>query len=801
MRAWLSLLIYLGWFAWHVDLRADEASDFFEQKIRPVLIEHCYECHAADSKKVQGGLLLDTRDGIRKGGDSGPSVVPGNVGESLILSALRHDLFQMPPKGKLPKQVVLDFEHWIRQGAYDPRESAVAIKPKNEISWEEVKKFWSFSPRTRPDLPSPLNMKEWEAGTAVDRFIQVKLEEQGLSLSPPADRYTLLRRMTFDLTGLPPTYEEIREFISDESPLAIEKLLDRLLSSPAYGERWGRYWLDLARYANSNGADENHSYPNAWRYRDYVVAAFNKDTPYDRFVTQQLAGDLLPYSDESERRENLTATGFLVLGPKMLAEQDKPKLIADLVDEQIDTVGLTFSAMTYGCARCHDHKFDPILAEDYYALAGIFHSTRSMEHMAFVSQWNERDLPQEELQLQIDHDMEFVQAARDEVEIFLKRAGVSEKEMTEDQKSELKKLRQKVEDAEKTIIKLPKAMACDEAKVKEVPVHARGNHLHLVGAPIARRFPKVFEGIVPSVKMPEENSGRLELARWLVDPKHPLTARVMANRIWQGHFGEGIVRSSSNFGFKGDLPTHPELLDYLAEELIRSEWSLKALHRTIMLSRVYQQKWRSDADGERIDPDNKWLWRQNRRRLEFEPMRDSLLAVAGNLDSAIGGQVEPIYGEFTQTRKPRGGDDVLRRTIYLTINRAAISELFATFDYVESSVSTGKRSSTTVPHQALFLMNSPFVIEQASEVAKRVLTRTSRDQERIDYLFHLVVGRPTTQEEMDRAIRYLKDFREEPKSAGTSSNSDREEDSERVERGWKSLARALLATNEFLYVD
>ncbi len=354
------------------------------------------------------------------------------------MSALRHDLFQMPPKGKLPKQVVLDFEHWIRQGAYDPRESVVAIKPKNEISWDEVKKFWSFSPRTRPELPSPLNMRNGEAGTAVDRFIQMKLEEQGLSLGPPADRYTLLRRMTFDLTGLPPTYEEIREFISDESPLAIEKLLDRLLSSPAYGERWGRYWLDLARYANSNGADENHSYPNAWRYRDYVVGAFNKDTPYDRFVTQQLAGDLLPYSNESERRENLTATGFLVLGPKMLAEQDKPKLIADLVDEQIDTVGLTFSAMTYGCARCHDHKFDPILAEDYYALAGIFHSTRSMEHMAFVSQWNERELPQEELQLQIDHDMEYVQAAQDEVENFLKRVGVSEKEMTEDQKSELK---------------------------------------------------------------------------------------------------------------------------------------------------------------------------------------------------------------------------------------------------------------------------------------------------------------------------------------------------------------------------
>lgn len=788
-------------------------ASFFESKIRPVLVEHCYECHSAESKPLQGGLRLDFREGLQTGGDSGPALDAEHPEASLLLKALRYDGTEMPPKGKLPPAVVADFEKWLLGGSPDPREEAPTAA-RVAVDMEKASRWWAFQKVTRTAIPEQRENlpSHYTPSQPIDRFIDQAMAKAGLEPAAEANRYVLLRRLRFDLTGLPPSVDEVDRFASDQSPDAVERLVDRLLASPAYGQRWGRMWLDTARYADSNGADENHTFPVAWKYRDYVVRAFNSDLPYDRFVTEQLAGDLLPSNSIDERTELWTATGFLIIGPKMLAEQDKPKMLADIVDEQVDTVGQALFGMTIGCARCHDHKFDPILAKDYYALSGIFHSTKTMAHTEFVSQWNERDLPDPEKQKEVDaFKIKVDKAKADLKELVANTVKSAEKEkeaeLADEQRKPLSDARKKIEEMEKSGPKMPSVMAADEAPVKTVPIHIRGNHLQLGPQPIPRAVPGIFASTTKPPEFPADRSGRMELAQWLTSGDHPLTARVLVNRVWQGHFGEGLVRTPANFGLTGEQPTHPELLDYLASELVDGHWSVKRLHRTIVLSSVYQRSSVVPLPQQQKDLENRWFSRQNRRRLEVEPLRDAILVLGDNVDYVIGGQAEAAYGDFETTQAPRGIEGSLRRTIYLPVNRAALSELLSTFDYVDSAVSVARRSSTVVPHQSLFLMNNPLVLEQALLFSRRVQSQSEEDAQRIDYAVRSVFGRQADPSEVAAGMTFLKVVGGQApvSSVSTVGQGDKPVDTSELERAraraWHRLCLSLMSANEFLTID
>ncbi|MBC7852681.1 MAG: PSD1 domain-containing protein, partial [Pirellulaceae bacterium] len=542
---------------------ADELR-FFETAVRPVLVEHCHKCHS--EKKQWSNLRLDSREAILKGGDIGPGVVPGKPDESLLITAVRHtdEDLKMPKEGKLTERQIADLVKWVEMGAPYP-EAAVTAGRKRDPN------HWAFLPPNDPPVPV-VNDVAWSSNP-LDHFIYAKLQALRLSPTPLADKRTLIRRLSFDLLGLPPSPDDITAFLADDSPDATSRLIDRLLASPAYGERWGRHWLDVARYADSNGLDENVAHGNAWRYRDYVVTAFNEDRPYDRFLTEQLAGDLLTCENEEERQRNLVATGFLAIGPKVLAEVDQAKMQMDIVDEQIDTVGRALLGLTLGCARCHDHKFDPIQTADYYGLAGVFKSTKTMENYTKVAKWHENPLWEFAPKLPGDMDP-------------------------------------------------PTAMGVTEDKIIDVAIHIRGNPLKL-GEVSLRHVPPVVRGPATPAFTPVE-SGRRELAQWMTDAKNPLTSRVMANRIWRWHFGQGIVRTTDNFGLLGDAPTHPELLDWLASEFMAHGWSLKHLHRTIVLSETYRQSSQTSEQTRAIDPANTYLSRFPMRRLDAEAIRDSM---------------------------------------------------------------------------------------------------------------------------------------------------------------------------------
>lgn len=809
--------------------------DFFENKIRPVLVQHCYECHAADSKIIRGGLLLDTREGLLEGGDSGPAIVPGDLDESLIVGALRHESFEMPPDERLSDEIIANFEEWIERGAPDPRQRGAAVR--RGVDYEAGREHWAFQPLRTPPLPEVAD-SEW-VRTPLDRFILARLEHEGLSPTPEADRRTFIRRATFGLTGLPPTPEEIERFLADEDPGSHARLVDRLLDSPHYGERWGRHWLDLVRYADTNGADENHQMPEAWRYRDWVIRMINRDLPLDEFLVQQLAGDLLPVPEDEEAAGDLiTATGMLVVGPKMLAEQDKDKMIIDIVDEQIDTVTRTVLGLTIGCARCHDHKFDPISAKDYYALAGIFYSTQSMADRAFVSQWMERPLPSEEIDLQrtayqpkideakarLDDLTAEVEKAKAELESKEAESAVADREATAARlaqaEEEVKKQKEELEKVEKEMPQFVMVMSVKEAEPKDLPVHIRGNHLTLAEDRVPRGAPQILTDTVPLPEISTSSSGRLELARWLTSPEHPLTARVMANRIWMWHFGQALVRSPSNFGLYGEQPTHPELLDWLATEMIRQGWSLKEMHRQIMLSSTYRMGSQSNPEFEERDPENRLWWRRNRKRLEAEPIRDSVLAIGGSLDMTLGGKAADV--------------EAPRRAVYLPINRSALYEMFSTFDYVETANHIEQRPTTTVPHQALFLLNSPMVHQQSETLARLVLSTHEQEAARVEALFTRLYGRSPSPEEVARTLEFVSQAEqlipeegmetpspESPrrrgrrgtlateqvvtaevvsKAAEVTEQPDNAWD-RRTVQAWASLCRTMIAANEFVYID
>lgn len=1080
-----------------VSATAGEAEDldFFERKIRPVLVEQCFECHAAGAKSIKGGLRLDSRAALLAGGDTRPAIVPGKAAESLLIEAVRYQnqALQMPPKHRLSEPVITDLEAWINRGAPFPGTDPAAPERKPD-SAANNREHWAFQPIR--DVAPP----EIDGGSPnpIDRFVAAKLAVEGMTPSPLAPRATLVRRLYFDLIGLPPTAAEVDAFVSDPAPDAYERLVERLLASPRYGERWARWWLDVARYADTNGQDENKVMANAWRYRDWVIAAFNSDKPFDQFTVEQLAGDLLPTNSVPEEVlfDRWTATGLLVMGPKMLAEQDKPKLVMDIVDEQIDVVSRAFLGLTVGCARCHDHKFDPVSARDYYALAGIFKSTRTMENLDFVSKFNERRIATREDLAALQAYEKAHAAATNRVEAAIREANASLVErrhaylgallsqavqggsgssseavtsdpafseplkrlrlflaqdsgsnsparLVRDNASSPERLANFLRDVEtnrfaadgpayvngkigsaflatgsnelaiphdaaleptslgveawvrvtqfpeggdtrrwlvnkngnewieghyalmidgsragaylnigggrenvfavwtgdKTIkpgvwhhlaftydgsslrlyvdgqavgekavnrprvpgasplvlarrqdgynrfkgaldevrvfnrapsaeeirshfdrpdrsvtdgvvfsrnfndlsdsdratiartetyeaifgsdgvLALPKdprplypsatrneisrlerelaglksaapppiayALSVADDKPVDLPVHIRGSHLNLAKDPVPRGFVQVIHRGGPE-RLPASQSGRLELARWLTSPENPLPARVIVNRIWQAHFGEGLVRTPDNFGIRGEPPTHPELLDWLAREFIRSGWSVKAMHRLILSSRTYRQSAMDTSPD--ADPENRLLAHFPRLRLEAEMVRDALLTVSGRLDETVGGTlVKWSNNEYVPEDTISGKS--LRRSVYLPVVRDRVYDVFTIFDFANPSVGQSRRYPTVVSHQALFFLNSPLVRDCAGDFAKSLRnTPCKSDADRIRLGYMRALGRPPSVSEAERVATFLK-------SAAQGKKDGRTPDV------WTAFCQTLFASNEFLYRD
>ena len=696
----------------------------FETKIRPVLAKTCIRCHGG--KKTSGGLRVDSRLALLEGGDSGPALIAGQPERSLLIQALRHEGEgpHMPPKEKLPPQVVADFTSWVRAGAHWPTETP------STPSKEGTSTHWAFQPVREIKPPT----FEGHDGNPIDALLREKQRRKRLRPTGPADRRTLLRRITYDLTGLPPTPAEIDAFLADTSPNAFDRVVDRLLASPHYGERWGRHWLDVVRYADTAGETADYPVPDAWRYRNYVLDAFNADKPYDEFLREQIAGDILasqlPAAATPQRRaELIVATGYISIARRFGFDPLKDHNLT--IDDTLDTLGKSVLGLALGCARCHDHKYDPIPARDYYALYGIFDSTR------YPFPGSEKD--------KRPHEM-----------VPLRPSGKSPEQ----------------------------AYAVAEGKPHNVRIHKRGDP-DSPGAEVPRHFLQLFGGQAVS---PSAGSGRLQLADWLTDPRNPLTARVMVNRIWQGHFGVGLVKTANDFGTRGEPPTHPELLDYLAARFIESGWSIKAMHRSIVLTEAYRRSSTLDEHNAALDHDNALLWRFSRRRLSAEEIRDAMLAVSGDLDPSPGGPHPFPHSNtwgFTQHTPFLAVYDHNRRSVYLMAQRIKRHPFLALFDGADTSSSTGARNATTVPTQALFFLNDPFVHARAAHLAQRS-SKLPDDATRLDRAARLMYGRPATARQGEAAARFLKARRAEK-----ASDAD----------AWAAWLRVMLCSNEFLYVD
>ena len=737
----------------------------FESKVRPLLSSRCFSCHSKTT--AMGGLDLTNRETALKGGRRGSALSIGNPAESLLVKAVKgQGGLKMPPGSRLSTQEIAALSDWVRDGA--GWGVAVADRPASAP--------WALRPPAEPQLPA-VRSASW-VKNPVDRFVLTRLELAGIRPNPQADRRTLIRRVTFDLTGLPPTPEEVDSFLGDTAPGAWDRLVDRLLASPAYGERWGRHWLDVVRYSDSNGFDWNEVFGNAWRYRDYVIQSFNEDKPYDRFLVEQLAGDLLPAANEAERSRNLIATGVLVMGPKLLAQQDRKQLALDVADEQIDVTTRGFLGLTASCARCHDHKFDPIPTRDYYALAGIFKSTATLAGTLprnnRVMYWMERPLsPPTVVEAWKAHESEMKK-----VEAAMKKAK------TPDEKSRLT-------DRMKTLTeKAPTppaiAMAVQDSTVVDMRVHIRGSHKNQ-GDVVPRGVLAALN--TPVEPIPVDQSGRLQLARWIANSRNPLTARVMANRIWLHHFGQGIVPTPDNFGNLGEKPTHPELLDWLALRFVEGGWSIKRLHKLILSSATYQMS--SDPDPRSVakDPENTLYWRANRRRLEAEAIRDAILVASGELDRA--GRGGTLVDKTVGFPGKEYQDAYLnsRRSVYLPVIRGGLFDMFQVFDFADPHVVNGKRSTTTVAPQALLMMNSPVIRTQAGKMAEVLGKVAPDDATRVAAAYERILNRAPSASEVSDALRYLDDY---ARSAG---------DSPEKRAAWISFSRALFSSTEFRYVD
>ena len=836
---------------------------FFETKIRPVLVEQCYECHAAGAKIVQGGLRVDHREGLLRGGDTGAAIVPGDAEKSSLLAALRYEDVEMPPKGKLPNAVIKDFEAWIAMGAPDPRR-VDELPVARTIDLDEGRKHWAFQPVADPQPPE-IKDESWPIDT-MDRFVLARQESVGLRPVADADRYTWLRRVSLDLTGLPPTPDEIEAFIRDNSPRACETVVDRLLDSRGFGERWARHWMDLTGYADMIGTSNNVFAEHAWRYRDYLIDAFNEDKPFDRFICEQIAGDLLTASSPQEQAENMIATGFLMVGDIEIVEPDKPKMEADHIDTQVNKLGMAFLGMTLGCARCHDHKFDPVGLNDYYGIAGILRSSPSTHKIPFGvwSSLNTTELPETPEQLADRKKIEAQHAEklsslnkeqqqlteakqrivdqlatldRTEAEqnelVAVKQPPASDtqivtakveqtqpepdasepmpdKESLAKQRDEIaekiKKLASEIQHAEFFASKVPKAFAMrDGEHPADMPVYIRGNP-YAPGAVMSRSALRVASW-EKFPEIPAGQSGRLQLADWLADDRNPLTARVTVNRIWQKLFGEGLVRSVDYFGTRGEVPSHPELLDHLANRFMRNNWSQKQLIRSLVLSRTYRMRSTNNMTAMQIDPENKLLWRMNPQRLDAEAIRDSALAISGELIKSQGGPslvLENVEntGALVQSgvnppnynhRKPRPSQE-FERTIYLPVMRTGFpgaDRIRSYFDFVDPAQIAGKREQSVVPTQSLFLMNNDFFRRRSRSMVEQLLASASTQEERLEQLWMRVLARPMTAVERREAIAFLDDSRSlvanEPNQTATDIIV------------WQELCHSLMSSNHFVF--
>ena len=721
--------------------------EFFERRIRPILVERCYECHSTGAKKIKGELLLDSKAGWMAGGESGVSVVPGDPDASLLIRAVRYndpDL-EMPPKGRISDEEIRLLVEWVKRGAPDPRTEATPLAHREEIDIEAGRRFWAFRPIDRP-VPPTLQDTAWPYNE-IDRFIRARQEAVGVVPVRDAEDAELLRRLYFDLIGLPPTPAELNSFSTDMRPDRHARKVDELLASPRFGEKWGRHWLDLARYAESTGGGRSAILPDAWRYRNYVIEAFNADKPYDRFVREQVAGDLLPAADDAQRSSQLIATAFLALGPKNLDLQDKELLRMNTVDEQIDTVGRTVLGLTLGCARCHDHKFDPVPMKDYYALAGIFRGTRTLvrDNVSTLVH-TPLPVPPERRQALREHE-----AALKSAQDLLKAA----KAAADSDAENVRRLEARVKELQAAApAPLPQAISVtDEAETGDYHICLRGN-VHQPGETVSRGVLQVAApagdatlGIAP------KESGRRELADWLASPENPLTARVYVNRLWHHVFGEGIVGSVDNVGLQGDRPSHPELLDYLAGRFIESGWSTKSLLRELFNSRTYRLASVPHPANRRIDSENRLRWRMPRRRLTAEELRDTMLLLSGELRLEQPDSLLPTaaQGDKALSKSRFDTGEVLEppyRSVYVPVFREeGLNELFEVFDFANPSFTVGARTTSTLPTQALFLMNSPFVERQAALTAGRLL-REHPDRAALLRSLHLAaVARPPTEAE------------------------------------------------------
>lgn len=904
-----------------------EQTEFFEKRVRPVLAAKCSQCHNA--KTTMGAVDLTSGEAFHKAAEEAALISLENPEDSRLLRLLGwEDKVKMPPTGKLPPEELAAITQWVKSGAEWPGVARRKSDAKTPANFDERKEYWSFQPM-KPQTPPTVKNAAW-AQSPIDKFILAKLEDKKVAPAKPADKMTLLRRVTFDLTGLAPTEQEIRDFTADSSPGAFRKVVDRLLASPRYGEKWGRNWLDVARYADSTGNDEDHRYPHAWRYRDYVIEAFNKDLPYDQFVREQLAGDLLPSKDGQINRQGIIATGFLAVGQKAIAQQDKKKMLYDVYDEQVDVVGKAFLGLTVACARCHDHKFDPILTKDYYSMTSIFASTKSFEDAkpnvakllntplvepavfeaykkeqdtirtkqfaaddlvqvgverfhseqsqklaeymiaarkvaagateaepslredllkrwvtylskgiangpdlepwvnltpsakpeevaALATQYQDRSAKtlaawSEKIRTWRTNYKRAVEAAdmpppprpRFDVpsdrffnDVFLAGgpfAPESKKDaenldlLTPAEQTQFKQLKDEVAALKKNAMPEPD-MACAVAEGQPVQQHVfvRGDY-NSPGEPVAKTFPLVLASADdPKVT---KGSGRLELAQWLTTPDHPLTARVMVNRLWNWHFSEGIVRTPDNFGLMGEKPTHPELLDYLAQQFVSSGWSMKAMHRTMLLSSTYQMGSAVTDDQQRLDPENRLFSRFPRRRLGVEEIRDSMLAIDGSLDLTMGGTLQKGVGTDSENSTDRlslSPETLKRRTVYLPLRRSNLPSLLNLFDFGDAAQVMGKRQATNIAPQALFMMNSAFVADRAKVVSSQILkTADLTPQQRVEHANLRILNRAVDPAEVDRALTYLQAFQQRGHSEPEA---------------WQSYCQALMASNAFIYVD
>jgi hypothetical protein len=751
--------------------------DFFEKRIRPLLVERCYQCHSARAKKVKGELLLDTRAAILKGGESGPALVPGQVDRSLLIMAVRYrdETLQMPPSGKLPPGEIALLEEWVRRGAPMPEKTGVvATKPSIDVA--AGRSFWSFRPLRRAPLP-PVRDRSWPQRRS-DTFLLAALEKNGLAPSPAAPRRVLVRRTTFDLTGLPPTPEEVDAFLADQSAGAYERLVERLLASPHHGERWARFWLDLARYCDI-GEPWLETRGRSYLYRDWVVSAFNADLPYDEMVKRQLAADHLPEAGPADK----AALGFLGLSPTYWKELKLDKdviktVVAEEWEERIQAVTATFLGLTVACARCHDHKFDPISTQDYYALAGVFASIRGADRALLPDSLALPAQRAHEKARELEAQIAKLQVKKPVAPASLKQIG--------DIKATIDKLKKTphyetplapgVEDA--ALYVLPDGPHRTRLEYKpgiaqNVAVQIRGNPAR-PGPVVPRRFLAVLSTGEPQPF--KKGSGRLELAKAIVTDGAPLAARVLVNRVWEHHFGTGLVATPSDFGTQGARPSHPELLDDLATRFVAAGWSIKWLHREIVLSAAYQQSSRHNDRKHAVDPDNRWLWRMNRRRLDVEAWRDAMLAVALNLRKEVGGPSLDL-----------GASNNLRRTIYGTVKRRELHAMLRLNDFPDPTAHSPARLPTTTPLQQLFVLNSPFIRQQSAALARRLKSEVPAGIEaRVQRAYRRVYGRPATGDQAKLALAFL--------TAGKPDVTPGDE-------LWEEYAQVLLGSNEFLFVD